>query len=139
MPTHIFCDETGSTGNNLLDTAQPLFAYASIAIEPAEAKSLVEELIAQCRPQGTELKGRKLVRSSRGRKLVTALLERCGSNAKVSVWNKRFALATQFFEHVFEPVLAEQNSLFYRIGFHKLLATCFTSRSRPIQNEQSRR
>jgi hypothetical protein len=122
MAKHIFCDEAGSTGPNLLDPTQPFFAYASVAIEPRDAEALVGGLAKTYRPQGNELKGRMLVSSSRGRKLVTALLKECGAQAKVSVWEKRFALATQFFEHVFEPVLAEQNSLFYRIGFHQFIS-----------------
>jgi hypothetical protein len=122
MAKHIFCDETGSTGANLLDLAQPYFAYAAVAIPPDRADALVRDLIKKFRPQGEELKGRKLVSSSPGRKLVSALLTECGKDAKVSVWEKRFALATQFFEYVFEPVLAEQNSLFYRIGFHKFIS-----------------
>jgi hypothetical protein len=122
MAKHIFCDETGSTGQNLLDAAQPYFAYAAVAIAPDAADALVRDLVRQFRFQGTELKGRKLVSSSPGRKLITALLAECGEQAMVSVWEKRFALATQFFEHVFEPVLAKQNSLFYRIGFHKFIS-----------------
>lgn len=122
MAKHIFCDETGSTGPNLLDVTQPYFAYAAVAIAPDRADALVRDLVKKFRPQGNELKGRKLVSSSPGRKLVSALLTECGKEAMVSVWEKRFALATQFFEHVFEPVLADQNSLFYRIGFHKFIS-----------------
>ncbi|MDB4912590.1 MAG: hypothetical protein JWM95_234 [Gemmatimonadetes bacterium] len=122
MPTHISCDETGATGPNLLDASQPYFAYAAVAIAPEAADELVKGLIKRYRPQGRELKGRYLVTSSPGRKLVSALLTECGKDAMVSVWEKRFALATQFFEHVFEPVLAKQNSMFYRIGFHKFVS-----------------
>lgn len=122
MPKHIYCDETGSTGSNLLDVAQPVFGYAAVSLDPERAETLVAELIARFRPQGDELKGRMLVGSSPGRKLVTALLENCGKDSIVSVWDKRFTLATQFFEHVFEPVLAEENAIFYRIGFHKFVS-----------------
>jgi hypothetical protein len=31
---------------------------------------------------------------------------------------KKFALACKFFEYIFEPALAEQNSIFYGCGFH---------------------
>jgi hypothetical protein len=122
MPKHLFCDEAGSTGPNLLDPAQPFFAYAVVAIEPEEAAALVDRLVSEFKPQGSELKGRHLVGSNRGRKLVSALLRECAGRVKVSVWHKRFALATQFFEHTFEPVLAEQNSLFYRSGFHQFIS-----------------
>lgn len=122
MSRHIFCDEAGSTGANLLDPQQPVFTYAAAAIEPADAENVVSRLRALHRPRGDELKGARLVTSSPGRRLVTDLLRECASVAKVSVWNKRFTLATQFFEHVFEPVLARQNSLFYRIGFHQFIS-----------------
>lgn len=122
MTTHIFCDECGSTGNNLLDPSQPFFAYATVAISPDEAAEVVAKLVKDHRPQGDELKGRNLVASSRGRRLVGDLLRTCGERSVVSLWHKRFALATQFFEHVIEPVLAKQNSIFYRIGFHKFIS-----------------
>lgn len=122
MPRSIFCDEAGSTGANLLDTEQPVFSYAAVAIEPADADALVARLRALYKPQGSELKGARLVTSSAGRRLVTDLLRECGTISKVSTWNKRYALATQFFEHVFEPVLAGQNALFYNIGFHQFIS-----------------
>jgi hypothetical protein len=122
VPTHIFCDEAGSTGNNLLDASQPLFAYASVAVHPDDADGIIAGLVKTHRPQGGELKGRLLVSSNRGRKLVSELLELVGHRAKVSVWNKRFALATQFFEHAFEPILSRQNSIFYNAGFHKFIS-----------------
>ena len=37
--------------------------------------------------------------------------------------NKEYALAGKFFEYIFEPVLAQRNSLFYAINFHKFVAT----------------
>ena len=41
MTTYIWCDEAGSTGNNLLDREQPLFAYAAVALDEAAAKRIV--------------------------------------------------------------------------------------------------
>ena len=38
MPATIYCDEAGFTGNNLLDTQQPYFSYASVAIDPDQQR-----------------------------------------------------------------------------------------------------
>jgi len=40
----------------------------------------------------------------------------------VSACHKRYSLATKFFEYVFEPVLAEQNSIFYGVGLHRFIS-----------------
>jgi len=122
VPQSIYCDEAGYSGNNLLDPGQPFFTYSTVAIEHDVADALVRDTIARYRIDGPELKGRSLVRHNRGRKAVTAVLERCAPDALVSAWHKRYSLATKFFEYVFEPVLAEQNSIFYGAGFHRFIS-----------------
>jgi hypothetical protein len=122
MPTTIYCDEAGFTGNNLLDSQQPYFAYASVAMEPEEAASIVERVVRDHRIDAGELKGQRLLRSNRGRKAVADVHRACGQRSIISIWHKRYTLASKFFEHIFEPVLAEQNSIFYRVGFHKFIS-----------------
>lgn len=122
MPTTIYCDEAGFTGNNLLDLRQPYFAYAAVAIEPEEAAAIVAQAIRDHRIDGGELKGQRLLGSNRGRKAIAFVHRECGERAMLSLWHKRYTLASKFFEHIFEPVLAEKNSIFYRIGFHKFIS-----------------
>lgn len=122
MAQSIYCDEAGFSGNNLLDPNQPFFTYAAVAIEHGAAEELVRDTISRFRIDGAELKGASIVKHSRGRKAVTAVLEHCAPDALVSAWHKRYCLATKFFEYVFEPVLAEQNSIFYRAGFHRFIS-----------------
>lgn len=122
MPQTIYCDESGFTGNNLLDTASPFFTYAAIAIDSDPARELVEKTIRDFRLDGTELKGQRLVRHSRGCRAVTSVLGQCADRAQVLAIHKRYALATKFFEYIFEPVLAEQNSIFYNAGFHRFIS-----------------
>ncbi|WP_321916987.1 MULTISPECIES: DUF3800 domain-containing protein [unclassified Paraburkholderia] len=122
MPQKIYFDESGFTGNNLLHPEQKYFSYASVATDDQEAKEFVERLIATHGIQGGELKGSKLVRFSRGRKLIDEIFDRFDGRIKISISDKKFALACKLHEYIFEPCFSEINSLFYGIGFHRFIA-----------------
>lgn len=122
MSQKIFFDESGFTGNNLLSPDQRYFAYASIATDDAEAREFVNELITRYGIQGGELKGSKLVKFSKGRKAIDEILSRFGTRMKVSISEKKFALACKLHEYIFEPCYSSVNSLFYGIGFHRFIA-----------------
>ena len=51
------------------------------------------------------------------------MIEHFKENIKVSISNKKYALASKFFEYIFEPCISENNSLFYNINFHRFIAT----------------
>jgi len=118
----IFCDESGFTGNNLLYQQQPFFTYASIAISNEEAAECVAKLIKDFGIQGGELKGANLVKFSKGRKAVSAVLGMYHDRIKVTVYDKKYALACKFFEYIFEPTIATVNSMFYGIHFHRFIS-----------------
>ncbi len=118
----IYFDESGYTGNNLLSPDQPAFVYASVAIDPSDAFRLHSEMVSRFQIKGKELKGRKLVKYENGRTAISWLLSKCRDIACIVVANKKYALAGKFFEYIFEPVLKENNSLFYAVGFHKFIA-----------------
>jgi hypothetical protein len=118
----IFCDEAGYTGNNLLQADQPLFVYSAVNVEPAEAKRIVESVFKDHRLQGHELKSKNLLGSARGMAAIDQVLAEVGAHSKLLAWQKQYALASHFFENVFEPVLAPQSSLFYDIGFHQFVS-----------------
>jgi uncharacterized protein DUF3800 len=122
MPQTIFCDEAGFTGNNLLDPAQPFFTYAALAIDPEHASSIVASIIRDFGVNGKELKGQRLLRSNRGRQAVSTILKQCAKQALVSAFHKRYSLASKFFEYIFEPVLAQQSSIYYDAGFHRFVS-----------------
>lgn len=122
MPQKIYFDESGFTGNNLLHPDQRFFAYASVATDDQEAKDFVESLIARHGIQASELKGSKLVRFNRGRKAIDEILSHFESRLKLSISDKKFALACKFHEYIFEPCFSEINSLFYGVGFHRFIA-----------------
>jgi hypothetical protein len=122
VPQNVYCDEAGFSGNNLLDANQPFFTYSAVALDEADAANTVKEAIARFRLKGNELKGKNLVGHSLGQRAITWVLETHAQSALVSAWHKRYCLATKFFEYVFEPVLAEKNSIFYGIGFHRFIS-----------------
>jgi hypothetical protein len=122
MPQKIYFDESGFTGNNLLHPTQNYFAYASVATDDEEARALVERLTKKYNIQGGELKGANLVKFSKGRKAITEVLDAFDGRIKISISDKKFALAGKFHEYIFEPCYSDINSLFYRIGFHRFIA-----------------
>lgn len=122
MVQQIYFDESGFTGNNLLHPQQKYFAYGSVATDEDEAKEFVSELIKKYGIQNGELKGSKLVKFSKGRKAIDEIFHHFEGRLKVSISDKKFALACKLFEYIFEPCFSDINSLFYGIGFHRFIA-----------------
>ena len=119
---NIYLDEAGFTGANLLDPKQPVFVYASVGIDDSKARAIHADMFTRFKLQGGELKGANLVHRPRGQEAVSWLLENTSQYAKAIVVNKEYALAGKFFEYIIEPVISQQNSLFYRMGFHKFIS-----------------
>lgn len=118
----IYCDESGFTGGNLLDAASPFFTYATVAVSQDEAKEFVDKVIKDYKVQSTELKFNKLIKYSRGKQAITYILKTFHEQTKVVVHHKKYSLACKFYEYVFEPTIASNNSLFYNLGFHKFIS-----------------
>lgn len=122
MTQNIYFDESGFTGNNLLHPDQRFFAYASVATDDDEARAFVERLSATYGIQGGELKGSKLTKFSRGRRAIDDIFLHFGHRLKVSISNKKFALACKLHEYIFEPCFSSISSIFYHVGFHHFIA-----------------
>ncbi len=118
----IYCDESGFTGNNLLDKETPFFAYAAVAVSHEEAKEFVEKLIKDYKIQSSELKFKNLLKSTRGKQAITHTLETFSERAKVSIHDKKYSLACKFYEYIFEPTVASKNSIFYNLNFHRFIS-----------------
>jgi hypothetical protein len=121
-PQPVFCDESGMTGNDLLDPDQAFFTYAGVAISFERAAEIAGKLLRDQKLQGNELKGKNLVKSGRGRRAVRSLIHEVRDKAHLVVHHKKYALACKFFEYIFEPVLARQNSIFYEAGFNRFIS-----------------
>ena len=122
MPQKIYFDESGFTGNYLLDPQQKYFAYGSVATDDTEAQEFVSSLIRKYGIQNGELNGSRLVKFNKGRKAIDEIFAHFEGRIKISVSEKKFALACKFFEYIFEPCISDINSLFYGIEFHKFIA-----------------
>lgn len=118
----IFCDESGSNGNDLLEVIQPYFTYAALNITNEEASAMVLHLKATYKLQGNDLKGKNLVRSTNGQKALIDLYNRYGHQVKIIFHHKKYALSCKFFEYIFEPVISEVNQFFYQRDFQKFIA-----------------
>ncbi|MDE0924674.1 DUF3800 domain-containing protein [Aurantimonas coralicida] len=116
-------DEAGFTGPQLLDEHQPHFIYASHDLSLAEAELLIGDLRKRYRFQGNELKAKRLKKRGDWDRIVADLTHATKGRAKVVMHDKKAALAGKFFEYFFEPVLADNSRLFYRIDFHRYIMT----------------
>lgn len=118
----IYFDGSGYTGENLLKEDQPTFSYASVCIDSDDAEQIVSNIISKYKIQNGELKAVKLIRRERGQRAILEILEAVKGDIKISVSDKKYALAGQIFEYIFEPILSFKNSIFYSLNFHKFIA-----------------
>ncbi|PKH06694.1 DUF3800 domain-containing protein [Moritella sp. Urea-trap-13] len=120
---NIYFDESGFTGNKLLDKQQKYFSYASVVSDDIEAKGLVEHIISKYKIQSGEIKGGSLVKNRKGRRAIDEIIKTMSGRIKVSISDKKYALAGKFFEYIFEPSLQRNSMLFYNANFHKFVST----------------
>lgn len=119
--TLISCDEAGYTGPALLDVAQPYFVYASHDLCIAESEALIADIRARFPIQAAELKSQGLKRRNDWPAICEMITGRCAGRVIVIASDKKVALAGKVFEYLFEPVLEDNNGLFYTIDFHRFI------------------
>ena len=119
----VFCDESGSTGNNLWQADQPHFVYSAVAIENDAATDLLERVRRDFRIQSPEFHTAQLLRRENGERAVRAVLSNIGDAASVAVFHKRYSLAGKMFEYLIEPIISDRSTAFYNIGFQRFVAT----------------
>lgn len=122
MSEVIFCDESGITGNNLLDAQQPYFAFATVNMSSEEAGDLVAQIIRDYGLSCKELKGGRIIKSPAGRKAILSLIEQCIDRAKLVFYDKKSSLAGKFYQYTFDVVLGDSSPMFYFIDFNRFIA-----------------
>ncbi|MGO4123568.1 DUF3800 domain-containing protein [Inquilinus sp. YAF38] len=122
LPRLISCDESGFTGNDMLNKEQPFFAYASHDLELAEAEALVAEARGRFPIQMKELKSSKLLKTNRGRDFLEHILARIEGRYIVTIYEKRLSIMCKLFEYIYEPVLQNNNYIFYKNNMHRFVA-----------------
>jgi hypothetical protein len=65
-PLEVVCDESGSDGENLVESRHRVFAHGSVDCSAEEANSIAAAIRKRFRIAGTELKASRLLRGDRG-------------------------------------------------------------------------
>jgi hypothetical protein len=115
-------DESGHSGENLLDRQQPIYALAGVCLESKDADDLVSDLLKD--RQASELKFAALRKHSSGRRVVLNALgsdHLVPTNRRLSVSEKGWFLAGKVIDLLIEPVTLS-NFVFYESGMHRLAA-----------------
>jgi len=97
-------DESGNTGENLLDVAQPVYALAAVRGDLDDISAAVTTALS--RTQMAELKFNRLRTSNPGRRNILKLLgdiDLTGYRAAVSVVHKPWMLAAKLIDDLVEP------------------------------------
>lgn len=110
----LYGDESGTSGENLIDADSPVFVYALIEANDDEADSLVNELRARARIQGPELKAAMFRRSSRPA-VLTNWLEQNLDRLAVYAVDKRYMATAKVIDNLVEEAWYRGGRDFYGI------------------------
>ena len=117
----IYFDESGYTGRDLLNRAQPIFVGASTNLNYDAAAALVSTCFPDVRAR--ELKHSVLCRRPRGQEQVIRLLKNiCPDDFAVSVAHKEFVVVALLVDYWVEPAMRDDGINLYERGGN--LALC---------------
>ncbi len=117
----IFCDESGYSGENLLDSEQPFFTFASNNFEDDEAKDLITIVSSQA----PEAKFSNLKKTPSGiNKLLRFFSDPRLNNNRViiSCYDKKFFVISKLVDLVIEPCLHIIGENLYKGANNRILA-----------------
>lgn len=121
-PLNVYCDESGFSGNKMLDDQQPHYVYVAVAGDKARFADFVADLRRRYSIGSDELKCSSLWRRPARHPAIAEICEEFASDAWIFAADKRYSLCGKYFEYVFEPALQAKNTFFYTVGFHKFIA-----------------
>jgi len=123
----VFFDESGNTGQNLIDEADPIFVLASCSFQVDEE----EEVLSHFQQfKGPELKFSRLRKTAAGQKAVLAFLAAAQVTSKTAaafVIHKPFMVVTKFCDLVLEPSFRKAGVDFYKRGTNIATANLLTT------------
>lgn len=112
----IYCDESGNSGEKLLDKDQPFFVLASNDFGRSEALALLEHLHSH---QGGEPKFKTLKKTADGVRRLTKLFTDPRLNKNrivVDIYHKRFMVVTKMVDLITETLMHEHGEDLYQRG-----------------------
>jgi len=111
----IYVDESGFTGEDLINQDQPVFVLASVSLSDENANRLISDCFSGVR--ANELKHASLAKGHRGREMVVEFLKHLEpAHGAVYVVHKEFCLLTKLVDLWLEPALHASNIDFYEGG-----------------------
>jgi hypothetical protein len=113
----IFLDECGYTGQNLLDTEQPVFTLASLCLSESDCHDLKVNFFSNV--QSEELKYTSLSRRPRQQEMILKFLRELSTKpnlVKFTLAHKQFVLITKMVEMLVEPACYEDGIDLYDKG-----------------------
>jgi hypothetical protein len=105
MPEIVAFDESGNTGDNLLDAAQPIYALASVHVDEQAAAALIAEVAPAA---DGELHYSRLRRSRQGRETILRILRSellAPGRARLTPMHKPFSVVGRLFDYTMEATL----------------------------------
>jgi hypothetical protein len=123
----VFFDESGNTGQNLIDEADPIFVLASCSFQADQEQEAFSHLQQF---KGPELKFSRLRKNPAGQRAVLAFLGSASVTSQTAaavVFHKPFMVVTKYCDLVLEPSFRKAGADFYARGANiataNLLAT----------------
>jgi hypothetical protein len=119
---HVFCDESGNTGVDLLSTPQPVFSLASTILSEEAASTLLAPLL---KPGQLEAKYAKLRSKRTGEQALLTFFsspQLTLTSTKFTIADKRFYLVSHLVDKLIEPCLHEAGIDLYKGDAHVGLA-----------------
>ena len=123
----VYFDESGNTGQNLLDEADPIFVLASCSFQPAEE---VGALLHFQQFQGRELKFSRLRKTPAGQRAVLDFMrspEVTSRTVAAVLVHKPFMIVTKYCDLVLEPSFRKAGLDFNRHGQNIATANLLTT------------
>ena len=111
-------DESGNTGEDLLNEQQPVYVLASVRLSDIEIRSIVP-------PDDSEHHFARDRRSAAGRAKIISLLTSPllrSDSVKVSIMHKRFFITGKIVDLLIEPAMRATGFDLYRDGLHRAAA-----------------
>src|SRR5438132_8141188 len=133
----IYMDESGFTGEDLLNPEQPVFVHVSTSLSDEQSIELHKAYFAGM--QGRELKHKNLSKRPSGQDRVVNFIKALhGDTSKVTVWicHKEFTLLTYLVDLWVEPAMEMDGFDLYRDGGNLAFSNMAYFCLRTFQNER---
>ena len=123
----VFFDESGNTGQNLLDESDPIFVLASCSFDPSQEQEAFSQLQNF---KGPELKFSRLRKTPGGQRAVLAFLNSASVTTTTTaavVFHKPYMVVTKYCDLVLEPSMRQAGVDFYARGANIATANLLTT------------